>query len=81
MSMVEGEKEQAEKNLAKEKSLIKDSDHQYHQLNEVVECAKRKLAISKKKMTELNVALRKSKHELAWVLPQLVAAPNVHLQS
>lgn len=77
LSVAESEKVQAEQKLAEVKSHLKNSDHQYLQLSEVVECARRKLALSKKKVTELNVALGNSQHELARALPQLVVAPDI----
>lgn len=55
--MTKGEKVQAEKELAEVKSHLKSNDWQYLQLNEVVESCKKKLALSEKKVTELNVAL------------------------
>lgn len=74
LSVAKDEKVKVEQDLEATKKELKEYDHHYLQLSEILECHKKQLSEAESKVTELNVELARSQGEVAHILPQLTAA-------
>lgn len=74
LSIAEGKKVQVERDLATAKKDLREHDHYYLQLSQVLETCKKNLFGSESKVTELNVELAHSQEKIGCLLHQLSVA-------